>query len=128
MSTSEYTAPPAPADPAEDADDHNLVALRGRLSGDVEVREIPSGSTVVVWRLVVRRTARDPHSSVTVDTIDCQSFSKQIMRNAVRWAEGERIEVEGSLRRRFWQTPAGARSRYVVDVRAARKVTVRRET
>lgn len=125
MSTSEHTAP-APAGDTED--DSNLVALRGRISGDVELREIPSGSTVAIWRLVVRRTSPDPHSRVTVDTIDCESFSKQVMRNAGRWSDGERVEVEGSLRRRFWQTPAGARSRYVVDVRAARRATTRRET
>ncbi|GAB3301298.1 single-stranded DNA-binding protein [Epidermidibacterium keratini] len=126
MSTSEHAA--APPSALGDNDDCNAIALRGRLSGEVEFREIPSGSTVAVWRLVVRRTTRDLNSSVTVDTIDCESFSKQVMRSAGRWSDGDRVEVEGALRRRFWQTPAGARSRYVVDVRAARKGAVRRET
>jgi single-strand DNA-binding protein len=32
------------------------------------------------------------------------------------------VEVSGSLRRRFWRTPAGPASRYEVEVNAIRRV------
>lgn len=102
--------------------DRNEVALVGRLSGDVEIRTVPSGDEVASWRLVVRRPAGQSHPGATVDTIDCESFTKGVLRRSQTWTAGLRMEVEGTLRRRFWQTPAGARSRYVVDVSAARKV------
>lgn len=106
----------------ETTTDRNEVALIGRLSGPVELRTIPSGDQVASWRLVVRRSPDDVHSTVTIDTIDCESFTKTVLRRAPKWLDGARMEVEGTLRRRFWQTPAGARSRYVVDVSSARKL------
>lgn len=102
----------------------NEVRLRGRLSGTPEVRTLPSGDEVVVWRLVVPRSA-DGGSGV--DTIDCEGFSRAIIRYAGGWPENVHLEVDGALRRRFWQTPGGARSRYVVDVRAARRVRTTKE-
>jgi len=36
-----------------------------------------------------------------------------VRRSALRWVQGDVVEVTGALRRRFWRTPAGtAASRY----------------
>ncbi|WP_153504712.1 single-stranded DNA-binding protein [Cumulibacter manganitolerans] len=101
----------------------NEVRLRGRLSGTPEVRTLPSGDQVAVWRLVVPRSA----DGGAVDTIDCEGYSRAVIRLAGGWPENVQLEVDGALRRRFWQTPGGARSRYVVDVRAARRVRTTKE-
>lgn len=100
------------------AEPRNEVRLCGRLSGRVEVRTLPSGDDVAVWRLVVTRTGVRVGG---VDTIDCESYAPRVIRTAARWPDGEIVAVDGSLRRRFWQTPGGAQSRYSVDVSAARR-------
>ena len=93
----------------------NEVRLRGRLADRPEIRSLPSGDEVVTFRLVVgRRPTRG--SQVTVDTIDCTIWGATLRRRASAWLPGEVLVVEGSLRRRFWRSPQGARSRYDVEV------------
>lgn len=101
----------------------NSVILVGRLSGAPQVRELPSGDQLSSWRLVVRRPAGVRPGAAgarSVDTVDCSSLSKAIIGRSARWADGTWLHVEGSLRRRFWQTPTGPRSRYDVEVATAR--------
>lgn len=104
---------------------HNEVQLRGRLSAAAEIKSLPSGDEVATWRLVI---PRDADGGSAVDTIDCESYSRQLIRLAAKWPAGELIELEGALRRRFWQSPTGARSRYAVDVRSARRARPTKET
>ena len=116
--TSTTTTPTAAAGP------RNEVRLRGRLPEVPVIRTLPSGDEVAVWRLVVRRV---DETSTPVDTIDCEGYARKIVRNAARWPPGVIVEVEGSLRRRFCETPGGARSRYTVEVAAARRVRTTKE-
>lgn len=109
---------------SQTAPTRNEVYLRGRLSTLAEIRQLPSGDEVAVWRLVV---PREDGGRGTVDTIDCEGYSRQVRRLAAGWPAGVILEIEGALRRRFWQSPAGARSRYVVDVRAARRARAVKE-
>lgn len=104
----------------------NTVQLLGRLAAPPESRELPSGDELVTMRLVVARPpggrrASAPGRSVTVDTIDCCVWAASLRRKIVRWAPGDQIAVEGSLRRRFWRGPGGAQSRYEVEVLKARR-------
>lgn len=92
----------------------NEVRLRGRWTGAVE-RELPSGDQVVTARLVV------PRAGGGVDTIDCALWRADLRRRALRVPEGTTVALEGSLRRRFWRTPAGAASRYEVEVQGLRR-------
>lgn len=92
----------------------NEVRLRGRWAGAVE-RELPSGDQVVTARLVV------PRAGGGVDTIDVALWRTDLRRRALRVPEGTTVALEGSLRRRFWRTPAGAASRYEVEVRGLRR-------
>ena len=96
----------------EQVEEVNLVELTGRMSGDPATREMPSGDELVTLRLVVARSDGGP-----VDTIDCACWSAASRRAAGRLGDGDRIRVEGSLRRRFFRTPGGAASRYEVEVR-----------
>ncbi|WP_114201674.1 single-stranded DNA-binding protein [Janibacter anophelis] len=96
---------------SEDIDEVNSVELTGRVSGEPETRELPSGDELVTLRVVVRRGEGQP-----VDTIDCACWSAGARRAASRLEDGARVRVEGSLRRRFFRSPGGSASRYEVEV------------
>ncbi len=89
----------------------NTVELSGRVSGEPELRELPSGDQLVTLRLVVTRPSGGP-----VDTIDLACWSPSARRSAGRVSDGDQVHVTGALRRRFFRTPGGAASRYEVEV------------
>jgi len=99
----------------------NEVLLTGRVSGEPQERELPSGDRVVQFRVVVRRaTPRPPGggSRASVDTIDVSCWTKALQRKALRCVAGDAVTVHGALRRRFWRAPGGPASRYEVEVTA----------
>lgn len=103
------------------ADPVNEVRLCGRLAAAPEERVLPSGDALVTFRLVVSRPAsrrRGPAGGrvPSVDTIDCSAWGAALRRRVGNWAAGDIVTVEGALRRRFWHSAAGARSRYDVEV------------
>lgn len=99
----------------------NLVRLGGRLAADPVTRVLPSGDAVTTFRLVVRR-GRGDHRAQGVDTIDCAAWAALARRRVSGWAGGDEVEVEGSLRRRFWRTATGVGNRYEVEVRKAKRL------
>jgi single-strand DNA-binding protein len=103
------------------ATDHrNEVVLTGRLSTYADARELPSGDEIVSWRLIVDRPADADRNGI--DAIDCVAFATRLRRSALKWEPGAVIEVEGSLRRRFWRAGASTASRTEVEVRRASRV------
>lgn len=92
----------------------NEVRLHGRWRGAVE-RELPSGDLLVTARVVVDR----PEGGV--DALDCAVWPAGLRRRVLGWPDGTAVEVAGSLRRRFFRTPAGAASRYEVHVEHIRR-------
>ncbi len=112
------------ADPVEAG--RNEVVLVGRVSGEVQERELPSGDRLVTWRLVVARTpGRKPPDGVrptTVDTLDCVAWGAGPRRSAAALVEGDQVEVQGALRRRFWRAGAGAVSRCEVEATTVRRL------
>lgn len=103
----------------------NVVHLVGRLAAEPMAVVLPSGDQLVTLRLVVprppgRRSTRS--RTVLVDTVDCSLWTAALRRTVSRWHPGDQIEVEGSLRRRFWRGPGGSpQSRYDVEVLRARR-------
>jgi single-strand DNA-binding protein len=95
----------------------NRVYLRGRLGASPELRELPSGDVLAVFRLTV---PRPPDERVRVDSIECVTVRARVQKTLAKASPGDDLEVEGSLRRRFWRTPNGPASRYAVDVEVAR--------
>jgi single-strand DNA-binding protein len=112
------TTPPLEDQPA------NAVQLTGRLAAAPLRLTLPSGDELVSLRVVVERPAhrRRTRSGPTVDTIECSVWAAGLARRVERWEPGDVVSVRGSLRRRFWRTPAGARSRYDVEVTQARRL------
>ena len=94
----------------------NEVRLVGRISGEPEDRELPSGDRVTVFRLVVAREDGRP------DTIDCAAFGGVVRRKLRSWTAGDVVEVDGALRRRFFRAGGAPASRYEVEVLAAGRV------
>lgn len=98
----------------------NEVHLVGRLTGEPQLRELPSGDVVLTFRIVVRRppapARRSGTRSPTVDTLDCAAWRRDVQRAVGRAASGDLLEVHGALRRRFWRGPAGPVSRSEVEV------------
>ncbi|MFX0539760.1 single-stranded DNA-binding protein [Ornithinimicrobium sp. Y1847] len=100
----------------------NEVRLVGRVSGEPTARELPSGDQLVQLRVVVDRPPRRGDGGRRqVDTIDVACWSARTRVSAQRLSEGHVVEVEGSLRRRFFATGAGRASRYEVEATRLRR-------
>jgi single-strand DNA-binding protein len=132
--TSDRIAVPEPA-ASSGADPLNEVHLRGKVSGAPQPRELPSGDCVVMLRLVVPRTGRSrPRAasaakstdgrtrSAGVDTLDCAVWRADLRRRVATWGDGDRVEISGSLHRRFWRAGGGVASRYEVEVSSVRRL------
>ncbi len=100
----------------------NEVRLVGRVSAASEARELPSGDTVVQFRVVVPRPPTAT-GAARVDTVDVACWTARTRRSALRLAAGAVVEVQGSLRRRFFRAGAATVSRY--EVEASRVTTSR---
>ncbi|HLT83709.1 MAG TPA: single-stranded DNA-binding protein [Phototrophicaceae bacterium] len=100
---------------------HNAVSLVGRVSGEVEERELPSGDRLSTFRLVVPRPDAG-EGRARVDTIDVACWSGRTRRVAGRVGQGSVVAVEGALRRRFFATGAGRASRYEVEAQRLRRL------
>lgn len=100
----------------------NEVALVGRLADRPVRRELPSGGSVLAWRLIIDRPRRDGGRRV-VDTIPCARFGGPSAGPAAeQWRAGDLVEVHGALRRRFWR--GGESGRFEVEVHAAELLAV----
>ena len=86
----------------------NDVALRGWVTTVATERELPSGDQVVQFRIAITR----PEGGV--DTIDLESWSAKNRRTALTLKDGEWVEIQGSIRRRFWKSGQGLASRWQV--------------
>ena len=86
----------------------NDVALRGWVTTIATERELPSGDLVVQFRIAITR----PEGGV--DTIDLESWSAKTRRSALSLKDGEWVEIQGSIRRRFWKSGQGLASRWQV--------------
>lgn len=101
--------------------DRNDVVLRGRLSAPAEIRTLPSGDTLVSFRLVVRRPTPRTRGPA-VDVLPCITYDRGLQRRVGAWEPGDWVEVEGALQRRFWRTSTGTASVCEVNCRRGRKV------
>ena len=86
----------------------NDVVLRGWVTTVASERELPSGDQIVQFRIAITR----PEGGV--DTIDLESWSAKSRRTALSLKDGEWVEIQGSIRRRFWKSGQGLESRWQV--------------
>ena len=86
----------------------NDVALRGWVTTTATERSLPSGDLVAQFRIAITR----PEGGV--DTIDLESWSAKTRRTALSLKDGEWVEIQGSIRRRFWKSGPNLASRWQV--------------
>lgn len=100
------------------------VVIVGRVGASIAERTLPSGDVITTFTLVVDRPRRRglTASAVTVDALPCQAASARLRRQLARLSPGDVVEAHGSLRRRFWRSPAGLGSALEVDVSRVRVV------
>lgn len=107
----------------------NQVILQGRISGKPERKKLPSGDTIVQFRLIVdRKTGLKSKSKSAdkkkrqVDTIDIGVWKKNLQIKALSLVPEQFAKIEGAIRRNFWTTPAGLASRYQIDAEVIEKL------
>jgi single-strand DNA-binding protein len=103
----------------------NEVRLAGRVSSVPVERALPSGDRVVTFRLLVarERTPMTANSKQVSDWVDCAAWGARARRSAAAWQVGDRVQVEGALRRRFFRGPGGASTRVEVEMITGRCVS-----
>ena len=94
----------------------NDVALRGWVTTVATERELPSGDVVVQFRIAITR----PEGGV--DTIDLESWSAKTRRSALSLRDGEWVEIQGAIRRRFWKSGQGLASRWQVITNEIKRI------
>ena len=104
----------------EFSDWFNNVQLVGRVTTEADEIELPSGESLVRFRVVVPRLK--PTTRAAVDTIDCVTFKAMTQRKARSLKTGDVVEIDGQLRRRFWKAGAGVASRVEVEVTTITRV------
>lgn len=106
--------------------ERNLVRLAGRLSGEPELRTLPSGDELCVCRISVPRdkvrVLPSGRRSSPVDVVDLAGWSARSRRAMAAWRSGDEVEVEGALRRRFYRAGERTLSRVEVEVSSCRMV------
>lgn len=126
MSPVASTSDPGPDASPAGTPAHNEVVLRGRVAAPADERELPSGDTIVTARLIVDRdSAALGRSSQRVDTIDCVAWLRRVQRSMRGWEQGERVEVTGAIRRRFFRGATGPVSRVEVEIRTVTRLDKR---
>jgi single-strand DNA-binding protein len=99
----------------------NEVRLVGRVTSEPQQVELPSGDTLVTFRISVPRVA--PSSEGTArrtDSVPCVAWASRLRRSIGTWRPGDLVEVTGAVRCRFYQAGGATRSRVEVEAVAAR--------
>lgn len=108
--------------PVEAVETVNEVRLTGRVSGDPELRTMPSGDQMWTLRVVVARAPSARRTSQSVDTLDCVVWGGRLKRSVAGWHDGDVVRVSGAVRRRFFRAGAAVASRVEIDLEAGRVI------
>jgi single-strand DNA-binding protein len=100
----------------------NTVHVIGRLGQQSQIKEMPSGDEITTFTVVVPRSGKLREGSPRVDSLACQSMRVGIRNKVLSWEPGSWVEVEGTLRRRFWQGGHGLASATEIEVRTMVRV------
>lgn len=92
----------------------NEVFLVGRVGAGAVAKDLPSGDKVVEFRVIVDRAASRGQKR-EVDTLDIAAWTASARKRALALKPNTWVEVQGSVRRRFWQAPHGLASRWQVE-------------
>jgi single-strand DNA-binding protein len=110
--------------PGDAAEAVNEVRLTGRVTSGPDERTLPSGDVIVTFRMSMARgpTPMSRGSRQRSDWVDCVVFGGRCRRTVGGWRVGDRVSVEGALRRRFYRAGDGSATRLEVEVLKAARV------
>jgi single-strand DNA-binding protein len=96
----------------------NEVRLTGRVTSGPEERVLPSGDLIVTFRMSMARapTPMTRGSRQRADWVDCVAFGARCRRTVARWRVGDRVSIEGALRRRFYRAGEASATSLQVEV------------
>lgn len=100
----------------------NQVALSGRVTSAPLERTLPSGDTILTFRVVVarERTPMTAKSRQSSDWVDCVAWGGRAKRSVSRWRVGDVVRLEGALRRRYLRGDTAVSTRVEVEVLGGR--------
>jgi single-strand DNA-binding protein len=102
----------------------NEVRLLGRLTSVPVLVDLPSGDTLVSFRISVPRgpgaAKTGSTSNQRVDSIPCSAWSAVLRRRIAGWRPGDTVEIAGAVCCRFYQAGGATRSRVEVVATSAR--------
>lgn len=93
----------------------NKVILIGRITKDPELRNTPTGVSVVSFTVAVNRTYQDKNGERQADFINCIAWRSQAENLARFIKKGALIAVDGSIQTRSYDDQNGVR-RYATEV------------
>lgn len=94
----------------------NQVILMGNLTRDPELRQTPSGQSVVSFSLALNRAYKDQSGDwqEATDFIDVVAWGPLAERTAQYVTKGRRVLVQGRLQSRAWEQDGQKRSKVEV--------------
>ncbi|HYH75708.1 MAG TPA: single-stranded DNA-binding protein [Candidatus Saccharimonadales bacterium] len=95
----------------------NQVTLMGNLTRDPEVRQTPSGQSVVSFSLALNRSYKDQKTNEWVETtdyVDIVAWGPLAERVGQYLSKGRRCLVQGRLQSRSWEQDGQKRSKLEV--------------
>ena len=102
----------------------NRVRLIGVVTGAPEERVLPSGTGIVRFRMVVARepSAMTSGSKGRSDWFEGSAWTAAERRRALRLSVGDRIDVEGAVRRRYVRSGEAGASLVEIEVHRSRRL------
>ena len=100
----------------------NEVHPIGKLGQQVFTKQMPSGDEITTFTVIVPRTSKPRVSNQKVDSLACQTLKPAIRTKVETWPVGTWVEIQGELRRRFWQSGKGLGSATEIEVRSLIRV------
>jgi single-strand DNA-binding protein len=103
----------------------NKVLLVGRLTGNPELRSLPSGMAVAVFTIAVNRRYKDKGGQWQEESFffDVESFGQLAERISKQLTKGCKVLIEGQLRQDRWEDKNGEK-RNKVKIVAERVVLI----
>ena len=93
----------------------NKVILMGRITQDLEVRQTPSGVSVLSFTVAVQRSYARQGEERQTDFINCVAWRQQAEFISKYFRKGRMIALEGNLRTRTYDDKNGTKH-YVTEV------------
>lgn len=99
---------------------YNKVLLMGNLTRDIEIRQLPSGTSVAQFTLAVNERYKDKSDQWVEKAhfIDCEMFGRRGEVMAQYLAKGSPVFIEGRLKLDTWQDKNDGSNRSKLKVMA----------